>query len=135
MQRIEWDSRFELGIEDIDLEHRYFLNLIHRILDEMRSEGDPAHRTGLIEELNAYARFHFISEENMMRRAGYPELDAHREHHRRLTDELSAKQAFLAMQPSEAHAEAILGFLQTWFVEHTLKEDRRFATFLGKKRA
>ena len=24
MQRIEWDSRFEPGIEDIDLEHRDF---------------------------------------------------------------------------------------------------------------
>lgn len=132
---ITWGPTFELGIEDVDLQHHYFANLINRLARDFDSVTDPVLRLSLLAELNAYARFHFVSEENLMARAGYPELAAHRLLHLRLIDELSARQGQLMLTNTSGRAESVLGFLVQWFVGHTLQEDRQFASFMNGARA
>ena len=127
---IDWQSSYELGIEDIDYQHHFFINLINRLAEDLTSSDDPEYRAGIISELNAYARFHFISEENMMLRAGYPDLKAHRSHHRELLDQLSIKQARLEIRHSEMEQRDMLDFLVHWFFQHTTREDRLFADYL-----
>jgi hemerythrin len=117
-----WDARFEIGIEDIDLQHHFFLNLINRLAGELGHARDPDRRAAVLAELNAYARFHFLSEENMMMRDGYPELARHRRLHDDLIDSLSAREH-----------EVILRFLADWFVHHTAGEDRHYADFVQQR--
>lgn len=130
---IEWNSSYELGIEDIDFQHRYFLNLINRLAFELSQTENSEYRCALIAELNAYARFHFISEENIMQREGYPQLPEHKGHHLKLIDDLSHRQAALTVRQTETEAEAILDFLAEWFLNHTVIEDRQFANFVMQK--
>ena len=59
------------------------------------------HCSALIAELNAYARFHFISEENMMARAGYPDLEAHRKHHNEVSATYASIASVINASPSE----------------------------------
>lgn len=127
---INWEHKYELGVEDIDYQHHYFVNLINRLSDELANTTDNAYRTSLIAELNAYARFHFKSEENMMMRAGFPELDQHKEHHRDLIDKLSYQESMLTINESEEDSRELIEFLVQWFLHHTAAEDRRFADFL-----
>ena len=75
---IEWLTKYEIGIEDIDLQHHFFFNLINRLAGELTRSDDLNYQNALVSELNAYARFHFISEENMMFRVGYPESVNHK---------------------------------------------------------
>ena len=126
---LEWKKKYELGIDDIDFQHHFFLNLINRLSNELLSPDSRSHRASLIAELNAYARFHFISEENMMRRAGYPALDEHKKHHLELTDQLSRKESMLHITDSEKEAVAVVDFLVDWFINHTVYEDRLFAKY------
>lgn len=128
-KHIHWKSEYDLGIEDIDFQHHYFLNLINRLSDELRMTTNPARRTALISELNAYARFHFISEENLMAKANYPELQAHRRHHLELISQLNSKEAMLQLEQTDQRAEDIVDFLVEWFVGHTTGEDRLFADY------
>ena len=132
-EHIDWKPNYELGIEDIDYQHHFFINLINRLSDELAATDSPEYRTAIVSELSAYARFHFISEENMMSRAGYPEIDAHKRHHRELLDQLSIKQTRLEMRQSEQEQQAILDFLVQWFFEHTTREDRLFADYLHRQ--
>ncbi len=127
---IEWNASFLLGIDDIDFQHRYFANLINRLGEELTTSDDDAHRRALLSELNAYAGFHFISEENMMRRAGFPLLEQHRRHHRELIDELSAREGLLLLRKSAQAADDVMQFLVAWFTAHTTGEDRKFADFV-----
>lgn len=129
--RIEWNASYVLGVEDIDFQHRYFANLINRLAEELATCDDDPHRRALLNELNAYAAFHFISEENMMRRAGFPLLEQHRRHHRELIDELSAREGLLLLRNSPQAADDVMQFLIAWFTAHTTGEDRRFADFLA----
>ena len=86
----------------------------------------------LFVELNAYAKFHFISEENLMFRHKYPGLQAHELQHRTLIDQLSAKQGLFGLK--RLAAGEVIGFLQSWFIGHTTHEDRLFADFLRQQR-
>lgn len=45
----------------------------------------------MIDEICMYARYHFLSEENVMRNHGYPDYLLHKKHHIDLIDELNNK--------------------------------------------
>lgn len=131
---IEWQPTYELGIEAIDAQHRYFANLINLLSDELRKTDHRDYQDSLLNELVAYARFHFISEENLMFRSGYPQLDEHRQHHRELIDRLSARIGKLSLHHSENAADAVIDFLAEWFINHTVIEDKKFSVW-SKDRA
>lgn len=122
---IPWDTRYETGIEEIDLQHKYFLRLINRLAMELLSTQDSKRRERLIGELQQYASFHFASEENLIAKLGYPELAAHRLLHRQFLDMLFAY--------SGKPASELIAFLVEWFTAHTVKEDRRIGEFVREQ--
>lgn len=132
-KHINWKPEYAIGVGDIDMQHHFFLDLINRLEDELVRTDNLVYQTALISELNAYARFHFISEENMMAHAGYPQLDEHKLHHRQLLEQLGNKELELDMVKSAREVQDVLDFLADWFIHHTIKEDKQFASFLEKQ--
>jgi len=135
MDVIEWRSSYELGIEDIDFQHHYFLNLINRLANELERAESLERQNALISELSAYARFHFISEENFMFAAGYREFAEHKNLHFELLDQLSSRTNMLAIHKSEIAGGDIIDFLIDWFLHHTSTIDRVFADWMRKEHA
>ena len=130
-----WQPGYNLGIEDIDLQHHFFFNLIHRIAKELRSSEDRLYRNALILELSAYARFHFLSEENMMHRSRFPGLEEHKLLHLELLDRLSTKGNMFLVTNAAKDSEAIVHFLVDWFLHHTTSIDKTFAAWKQKNQA
>lgn len=130
--KLDWDKKYELGIEDIDLQHHYFLNLIKKINELIHHPKFKVYKSRLLSELNAYAQFHFISEENMMLAAGYQDLGNHQRQHKELLTKLTLKENQIKSNPEdEEELKEIVQFLADWFIQHTLKEDKKFADFLS----
>lgn len=127
---ITWKMEYNLNVEDIDFQHHFFANLINRLSEELKVSNHAEYQSRLISELNAYAVFHFISEENMMLRASYPQLEAHQKHHFDLLQRLSVEGNTFKLNPSKEEAERIINFLVEWFLNHTIQEDRLFADYL-----
>ncbi len=125
-----WMASYELEVEDIDLQHRFFFNLINRLATELFQAKDVQYRIDLINELNAYAKFHFISEENMMRKSGYPGFSYHKGLHFELIQQLSIKGNQLLLTDGNTEAQAVIDFLGEWFLQHTRETDRKFANYL-----
>jgi hemerythrin len=69
---LEWDSDFETENETVDLQHRYFVDLINRVGINFRETDDAADKEKLISELRKYADFHFTSEENIATSCNLP---------------------------------------------------------------
>lgn len=130
MTSIIWKKEYDVGVGEIDLQHRYFANLINRLAEELTEDIDTEYQNALIDELNAYARFHFISEENLMRKANYPDLELHRQHHQQLISNLANMELELDMNASSDNILGIIDFLVKWFLNHTTIEDRHFADYL-----
>ena len=125
---LHWKAAYDTGVEEIDLQHRYFLALINRLRAELDACDDETYRRRLLDELGRYAAFHFISEENLMLKYGYPGYEQQCRLHLELIDQLSWR-----MQ-SRPHAD-LFDFLIGWFVHHTVEEDHRIGDFVGQKEA
>jgi hemerythrin-like metal-binding protein len=124
---LAWKASFETGVEDIDLQHHYFVNLVNRIRSDLCSTTDPEYRERLVNELINYAHFHFVSEENIAQANGFlTELDHHRQRHTELLIQL--RQQATDMLDGANTPEDFLEFLYGWFTGHTLNEDRKFFT-------
>lgn len=131
---LTWQEEYETGIDEIDFQHQYFLKLIRRIKRLLQDTHDLKCQTALIAELNAYARFHFISEENLMTLYGYPDIDSHKNHHYNIIQELSIKQANLDVFQTQMDIEKLIQFLVTWFIDHTTGVDKEFSLFLCSRK-
>ncbi len=135
MQHYDWQNKYLLGIKEIDYQHEYFLQLINRLADEVEHVDHLEYRLLLLAELKAYVRYHFISEENMMYKEGYPDLEAHKQHHRQLLDALAPKITNLEITKSQEELEKLVDYLVEWFFHHTASEDRGFSNYLARRDA
>jgi hemerythrin len=120
---LHWKPDYDTGIEEIDLQHRFFVGLINRLGADLSSCTDTKHRARLLDEIAKYAAFHFVSEENLMIKLAYPEIDAHHKLHRSLINELS-------WRIQNNSTEEFVNFLTGWFIHHSVVEDRQIGEFM-----
>jgi len=119
-----WVSEFEIGNEYVDLQHRYFLDLINRIGKNFRETNDGDYKRKLIIELHKYADFHFASEENIAISCGLPGVESHHQLHLQLLEELN--QYAENLDKGLKTIDEFLEFITDWFLVHTQHEDRKF---------
>jgi hemerythrin len=118
-----WVSEFEIGNELVDLQHRYFLGLLNRIEKSFRETTDDNYKRRLINELQKYADFHFISEENIAISCGITGVSDHHELHVELLEKLS--QYAENLDNGLKTIDEFLEFITDWFLVHTQHEDRK----------
>ena len=126
--QIEWKKDYTIGIDRIDHQHQYFVNLINWLGESMDLSLEPWLEKRYIEEVIQYAKFHFVSEENYMHSIGYEETEAHKELHGDLLDTLHYHITRLELK-KEGFRE-LIEFLKEWFINHTLNEDKKIARLI-----
>jgi diguanylate cyclase (GGDEF)-like protein/hemerythrin-like metal-binding protein/PAS domain S-box-containing protein len=126
-KEIQWGSEFEIDHERIDSEHKIFLGLIIEMNKEINGGCELQRIKRLLNEVTEYAKFHFVSEENIMEEIAYPELEAHRILHRRLLSKLSDIAYDLSQQQIDYFS--LVEFLFEWFANHTAIEDKKIALY------
>ena len=131
MSDIKWEKKYEIGHKRIDFEHQIFVDLIVKIDDAVKNKQDKNYIERLLNELQAYATFHFISEENIMYSINYPDFEIHKKHHNELLDKYNQKLMEIALD--EQKVEDLIAFLKSWFINHTLNEDKKIAMFVKGK--
>ena len=119
-----WVSEFEIGNELVDLQHRYFLDLLNRIEKNFKETTDNDYKRKLIVELQKYAEFHFTSEENIAISRGISGVNDHHQLHIELLEDLN--QYSVALDQGLKTIDEFLEFITDWFLVHTQHEDRKF---------
>ena len=119
----EWQLDFETGNEIVDLQHRYFVDLINRVGKNFKNTDDAAYREKLIIELRKYADFHFTSEENIATSCNLPGVSSHHQRHLELLKEFNHHAADL--KKGLKTADEFLEFLTDWLIGHTVYEDKK----------
>lgn len=132
MAFLSWRRDYEVGVAQIDAEHRGLFDLVNEFHDA-RARGDAARETAkVLNRLVAYAEEHFQHEEKLMSDSGYPRLEAHRALHSDLVSSVFAINERLEADAGRASTE-ILPFLRNWLVEHIVKNDVDIGEFLRRK--
>ncbi|MBF0417149.1 MAG: hemerythrin family protein [Magnetococcales bacterium] len=121
MPRFDWQYGYQTNNKIVDLQHKYFLELMNRLYDELGTSTDPVYQERLLDELIAYARFHFISEENILLKYLPRRFDHQKGFHEVLLRELQSK--VTSMKAGQITATEIVYFVVEWFFTHTVTED------------
>lgn len=133
-KKIEEMSGFlTLGIKTVDLQHEKFF----KMLDELRlystNKDNKQLVKNLLEEFDAYASYHFVAEERMMKKSEFPHYEEHMKQHMFFKQKLGEfRNAF--EYKNEVVDEQMLNFLRKWFVVHISEHDKQYSDFIKLRR-
>lgn len=124
MAIIDWTAEFELGIPDIDKEHRdliALINALHAGIGQTTSTEDIVLQ---LQEIYRQIADHFAHEEQHMRESRYMSYAEHKEDHEILLDDLRdiIKQVETVGRYAEERLSADLKY---WFSGHFRTHDAR----------
>lgn len=125
--QLEWQERFNIGVDVIDKEHRKLFSIMNRLLtfSEMEDKSQWVCQEG-IKYFKDHAMKHFSEEEVYMASISYSGYESHRRVHdnfRQYTLPALEKE----LMDSDFSKDAVSHFLSVcagWLIGHTLTEDR-----------
>lgn len=128
---IEWDRKYETGIEKVDEQHRKLVELINNLYERVVLNEDMKAVQDAMVDLKLYTIFHFSTEEKLFKKFEYEEEDqeAHLQKHQTFIDEL---QNYFSDDKSTQYelGYRLVEFLKKWLFSHILVCDMKFARHL-----
>jgi len=124
---IIWTEENEIGVPIIDEQHRSIvatINTLHYYI--MKESGERIVKNILI-MLEDYTKVHFKTEEELMRRAKYPDWERHFDFHVALSNKTKHIHHNIR---EEKDADTVLLFLKEWWINHINHEDRRYVPYV-----
>lgn len=123
-----WQDEFSVGIALIDEQHRWLVDITNSLHQEMNSPAlDRVLVSDILDGLMNYTVNHFIVEEELFQRHGYPERVAHKAMHDHLTKVVLG--ILTDFERGMEVQEAVLELLKNWLTHHILREDRAYIPF------
>ncbi|MBK1850069.1 bacteriohemerythrin [Marinobacter sp. 1-4A] len=122
-----WNRNFETGIDEIDQQHRVLVEILNRLAWHFASSTSELECGHILDELLAYAAYHFKAEEKLWK-AALGEQEMVRNHHDSHQLFFVQIQVFRSSkEPEEKVMAELFNYLTRWLVFHILESDRRMA--------
>ncbi|MDL0429999.1 bacteriohemerythrin [Marinobacter sp. TBZ242] len=122
-----WSRHFEVGIEEIDEQHKTLVKIVNRLVWHSVSDVPQSRCDQILDELLSYAHHHFRSEERIWDSV-FGDRDIARNHHDSHQMFFAQVQAFRSSgQPKAQIMSDLFDFLARWLAFHILESDRRMA--------
>jgi hemerythrin len=130
MAASSWDEGIDTGVDSMDAEHRLQVSLVNALEELVRQRAEGALLERTLSQLVDFTGVHFVSEELMMRLYAYPQHDAHKLEHVRLTERVKELRGQI-LAGDESVGEGVTS-LHAWLVEHIRSMDQGFARWCAK---
>ena len=131
MPLIEWSPTLEIGIPEIDYQHKNLVSMLNALGTNIEEGAGKAVIGEVIEALDAYVLTHFASEERLMEKMGYEYIDEHKAEHHRLAETVQRHRA--AYAKGECSPQELLEFLIRWLLNHIAGADSFIAEAWRRK--
>lgn len=125
-----WSPEFELGVPELDAEHRRLLALVNEFAASAVSNSRLDGSLESIGNLVQASTDHFDFEESIMIRVGYPGYELHREQHSELLASMERLREKIVHEHHSVDQPRMLDFLRDWFSIHIVRSDGQLAQFL-----
>ncbi|WP_448383755.1 bacteriohemerythrin [Desulfosoma sp.] len=130
---MEWSPQYSVGDFDIDQQHQKLFKMVNGLNEAMHLGQGRAVMGRLLSDLVDYTVKHFEAEERAMERANYPDLEAHREAHHKLTQQVG--DIVQRFQNGETNITLeVMNFLEQWLKKHIVGMDKKYAPYLHKEK-
>ena len=125
MALITWGPSLEIGIGIIDSQHRRLVDLINELHEAIEKGRGNAVVGETLKGLADYAQTHFRTEEELLKKHGYDDLDLHCREHHIFTDQVQIYQVRFEAGSLKI-SDSVLGYLRGWLVTHIGSSDRDY---------
>jgi len=131
MEFIAWMPEYELGIEEIDKQHKKLCGIINDVCSAVAEHSEESEIFKLLDELLDYTQYHFKSEEQFLQQYNYPGFEEHKAEHDRLSSIVMDKEKeYISM--GDPFSPDMMNYLKEWFLKHTQGTDRKYLPFIKK---
>ena len=136
--RLVWDDSLATGVPEIDEQHKILVHTLNEAGEKLGKGAGLDDYEAITQQLLSYALYHFDTEEALMQACGYEHANAsdaqrHQTQHRSFTQRVMAVRDDLnagILPPPDP----LLGFLNSWLLDHIMLTDKRLATFILARR-
>ena len=132
MSNFGWLETFEIGVPEIDDDHREMLAIMREV--EAAAEAEEFQATSrLLDKLMAHSRDHFAREERYLENAGYPDVETHRAYHNSLVEPAQQILATCKAMSSKADLKECCDRMFGFLVDDVIAGDLVFKSFLDER--
>lgn len=128
---LSWRDDFEIGVSEIDEEHRKMIDEFEKLYNFMKNgEGHHYYRE-LLDFLNNYVDTHFQNEEKLQKNISYKWFESHKKMHQQFENQLN--EIIARSKEKEVTNEDLIKinlFVKNWLIRHILIEDKKIAEFI-----
>lgn len=125
VMNLVWKDDYSVGVEALDFDHKLLFSLINQLDGAIADQEGEDVLGSVLGVLAEYTRYHFMREEKLMSKGGYPEIGSHHGRHEALTRRVNElKDKFDARHPQAAME--VRDFLAEWLTSHILSEDQAY---------
>ena len=124
MTFMPWTQALEVGIAEIDEQHRWLVDQTNDLHEALRAGASREQVGALLEGLMDYVMNHFIVEENLFIRLGYPDTEAHQAQHNLFSGQVMS--LLSRHDCGETVSAETLELLKDWLTHHILKVDKAY---------
>lgn len=132
LDTIHWSENFAIGIDIIDEQHKRLFEYFDEI-ELCIKTNDDTNIQAICKGLIDYAISHNTFEESLMKKAGYPILEAHHQVHEAFK---TRAYSYLEKVDSGTDPMKIARDIRTdiglWLINHIKREDKHYAPYVKK---
>ena len=129
IEKMEWDPKYSVDIEEIDTHQKKMFELFNQLIDIKRSETDTKIYMNKIAEISEHSKLYFRTEENYLKKTGYPDFETHSKTHRQFVKSFIGLRREIS-EDIENLTEGVIMELRGWMINHMLTLDAFYVPFL-----
>ncbi len=128
----KWDDSFATGVDAMDEQHKKLFRMVNDLYRAMKEKRAKEALNGIVDELIDYTAKHFREEEQVMAKAGYPDIARHKVIHKELVGKVLDVQKKLKSGKAVVGID-LLNFLKDWLVNHIKGTDKKYGSFITSR--
>jgi len=132
MPLLLWGPMLEVGVAEIDTQHRKLVDLANELADAQVAGKGKDVLGKILTELVRYTVTHFTTEERLMDKHKYPATADHKQLHKELVKTVSDFKTKFDKGDALLSQE-IMNFLRDWLTKHIMNIDKALAKDLKQK--
>lgn len=122
-----WDDSLEIGIDELDFEHKALIDDINRLHEALARHKDRARVLG---DIYARMQAHFALEEYVMQEHAYEFFEEHKVEHEALLDSYAERMVQFLNDKSDSASKPIEEILERWVISHIIDSDKKMSRMI-----
>jgi hemerythrin-like metal-binding protein len=121
---IQWDAVYSVGIEEIDNQHKKFIDTLNSLYTEIPNETEATLEKAFA-ELENYALYHFATEEKYFDEFKYEGAEEHKMAHAGFKQTIDGFRKRMSAERMQVTSE-LVDYLEDWLTDHLVEMDQKY---------